>query len=124
LRVILLMVVFGAAGTLARYGLEGWIQHRAGAGFPVGTLTVNLSGCLLLGLLGQYAFNHIAFSPELRSAITIGFFGAFTTFSTFSWETMHMLKDGDWKHAVGYIAFSVLGGLLAMLAGMRLGDAL
>ncbi len=124
MRVVLLLIVFGAAGTLARYGLEGWLQNRAGSGFPVGTLTVNLSGCLLLGLVGQFALNHIAISPDLRAGITIGFFGAFTTFSTFAWETTHLLKDGDWKRAVGYIAFSVLGGLAAMLAGIRLGDAL
>jgi CrcB protein len=124
LRILLLLILCGAAGTLARYGLEGWIQDRAGAGFPLGTLAVNLSGCLLLGLIGQFALNHIAIAPELRSGITIGFFGAFTTFSTFTWESIHMLQDGEWKLAGIYIAASVVGGLAAVLAGMRIGDAL
>lgn len=121
---MLLLILFGAAGTVARYGLEGWVQHRTGSGFPAGTLSVNLAGCLLLGLVGQFAFKHIAISPDVRSGVTIGFFGAFTTFSTFAWESMHMLQDGEWKRAGSYIVLSVVGGLVAVLAGMRLGDAL
>ena len=124
MRVILLLAFFGSLGTIARYGLEGWIHHRTGTAFPAGTLTVNLVGCLLLAAVGRYAFNHIAFPPELRSAITIGFFGAFTTFSTFSWETVRMLQDGEWMKAGLYVVASVAGGLLAAATGMRLGNAL
>ena len=123
-RVILLLALFGTLGTLARYGLEGWMQDRTGAAFPAGTLTVNLAGCLLLGAVGRYAFNHIAFPPELRTGITIGFFGAFTTFSTFSWETVRMLQDGEWTKAGLYVAASVAGGLVAVATGVRLGNAL
>ena len=61
---ILLLIVFGAIGTLARYGLQGAVQERTGSGFPTGTLAVNLSGCFLLGVIGQYALRHIAFSPD------------------------------------------------------------
>ncbi len=124
LRIVLLLTIFGTAGTLARYGLEGWVQQRVGAGFPLGTLVVNLSGCLLLGAVGQFALNHVTFSPDLRQGIAIGFFGAFTTFSTFSWETVRMFQDGDWRNAGLYIGASLLGGLVAMTVGMRVGAAL
>jgi CrcB protein len=119
---ILLLVVFGALGTLTRYGLQGVVQERTGPSFPTGTLGVNLLGCFLLGCLGQYALHHLTVPPEWRIAITIGFFGAFTTFSSFSWETLHMLADGEWTRAAIYVAVSVLGGLLLAAVGMRLAD--
>lgn len=121
---ILFLVVFGALGTLARYGLQGVVQERAGTLFPTGTLVVNLAGCFLLGGIGQYALEHLWVSPEWRLAITIGFFGAFTTFSSFGWETIHMLQDGEWAGAGIYVATSVVGGLLLVAAGMRLAERL
>ena len=117
---IVLLIVFGAAGTLARYGLQGIVQYRTGGDFPYGTLAVNLSGCFFLGLLAQYTLNHLLIPPEWRMAITIGFFGAFTTFSSFGWETVKMLEDGEWMRASLYVAASVLAGLLLTLAGIRL----
>lgn len=123
MRVPLLLAMFGIAGTLARYGLEGWVQQRAGLGFPLGTLTVNVSGCFFLGLVGQFALSHISFPPDLRTGITIGFFGAFTTFSTFSWETVRMLQNGEWKRALFYVAASIIGGLVALFAGVRIAGA-
>jgi fluoride exporter len=121
---IALLAVFGIAGTLARYGLEGVIQIRSGSVFPYGTLVVNLLGCFLLGFVGRFSLNHIAISPDWRIALTVGFFGAFTTFSTFSWETICMLEDGEWVKGAIYVAASVVIGLTVMLAGMRIGDAL
>lgn len=120
----MLLALFGMAGTLCRFGLEGWVQNRVGPRFPLGTLAVNLLGCLLLGAVGQFALNHIGFSPELRIAVTIGFFGAFTTFSTFGWETVRMMQDGEWYKAGTYVIASVVGGLAALAAGMRLGSAI
>lgn len=119
-----LLAVFGIAGTLARYGLEGAVQNRAGASFPYGTLVVNLVGCFLLGLVGKFSLNHIVISPDWRIALTVGFFGAFTTFSTFSWETVRMLEDGEWTKGIVYVAASVVIGLIVMLVGMRIGDVL
>lgn len=121
---IFLLVAFGAVGTLARYGLQGLVQHRTGSAFPTGTLAVNLLGCFLLGGVAQFGFHHLSFPPEWRIAITVGFFGAFTTFSSFSWETVRMLEDGTWSHALFYLAVSILGGLLAVILGMRLANAL
>jgi CrcB protein len=117
---ILLLIVFGSAGTLARYALQGLVQFRTGWSFPAGTLLVNLLGCFLLGGIGQYGLDHLAFPPDWRVAVTVGFFGAFTTFSSFSWETVHLFEDGEWMPACAYVAVSLLGGLVLVRTGMRL----
>jgi len=116
-------MVFGAAGTLARYGLQGVAYQSTGTSFPSGTLVVNLLGCFLLGGVAQYSLNHLSVPPDWRLAITVGFFGAFTTFSSFGWETVRMLEDGEWWKAALYVGTSVLGGLLLVMLGVRLGDA-
>ena len=121
---ILLLLVFGAMGTLARYGLQGVVQYRTGSGFPTGTLAVNLLGCFLLGGVAQFSLQHLSVPPEWRIGLTIGLMGAFTTFSTFGWETVKMLEDGEWTKAAVYVGVSVLGGLLAVMAGIRLADCL
>jgi fluoride exporter len=118
------LCVFGVAGTLARYGMQGLIQQQSGPGFPYGTLSVNLAGCFLLGLVGEYALHRISIPPDWRIGITAGFFGAYTTFSTFAWETGQMIQDGEWTKAAIYVGASVLVGTLLMLGGMRLGVAL
>ncbi len=121
---IVLLIAFGATGTLARYGLDGWIQYRVGARFPAGTLAINLLGCLLLGVIGEFSLNHISVPPDWRIGLTIGLMGGFTTFSTFGWDTVRMLNDGEWLKAIVYVGASVLGGIICMIAGMRLGNAL
>jgi fluoride exporter len=121
---IIFLIVFGGLGTLARYGLDGWIQYRVGSVFPAGILTINVLGCLILGILGQFGLNHITMSPDLRIGLTTGLMGGFTTFSTFGWDTVRMLEEGEWTKASVYVGASVLGGLIAMMVGMRLGDAL
>ena len=116
------IMVFGAIGTLARYGMQGLVQFRTPGTFPTGTLAVNLSGCFFLGLIGQFTWNHLVISPDWRMAITIGFFGGFTTFSSFGWETIKMLEDGEWQRAALYVAASVSVGLLLTWAGIRLAN--
>ena len=119
---IALLVVFGAVGTLARYGLQGLVQSRTGTGFPAGTLVVNLIGCFLLGGIAEYGLTHLLLPPDWRIGITVGFFGAFTTFSTFSWETVQLLRDGEWTRASVYLLSSVVGGIVAVVFGMRLAE--
>ena len=114
-----LLAIFGAMGTLARYGLQGVVQYRTGPTFPTGTLAVNLSGCLLLGFLGQLTLNRMVISPEMRVAMTIGFFGGFTTFSTFSWETIKMFEDGEWLWGGAYVLASVAIGLVFTWLGIQ-----
>ena len=119
---IFLIALFGAIGTLARYGLQGVVQIRTGGGFPYGTLLVNLSGCFLLGLIGQLTLNRMLVSADMRMAIAVGFFGGYTTFSSFGWETAKMLEDGEWLRAGTYVGASVVAGLLLSVAGIRLAN--
>jgi CrcB protein len=119
---LFLIALFGAIGTLARYGLQGVVQIRAGSAFPYGTLLINLSGCLLLGFIGQLTLNRILISSDMRIAIAVGFFGGYTTFSSFGWETAKMLEEGEWLRATTYVAASVFAGLLLSVAGIRLAN--
>ena len=119
---IALIALFGAIGTLARYALQGLVQIRAGSTFPYGTLAVNLTGCFLLGLIGQFTLNRLVISPDWRVAIAVGFFGGYTTFSSFGWETAKMLEDGEWMRASTYVGASVVAGLLLSVAGIRLAN--
>ena len=114
---IFLLLVFGALGTLARYILQGVIQTRVGGTFPSGTLVVNLIGCFLIGGIGEYALLHLSFPPEWRIGITVGFIGGFTTFSTYCWETVRMLQDGQWRNGTIYVFASLIGGLICASAG-------
>lgn len=113
----------GALGALARYVASGWVQSVTGDFFPWGTLAVNVVGCAALGFLMTWLQGSVA-SPELRQLVTIGFLGSFTTFSTFSYETFAMLRDGEWWHAGGYLTGSVVIGLMAVWAGMSVADTL
>lgn len=121
---LLLLAVFGALGTLARYGLQGAVQNRAGSGFPAGTLAVNLSGCFVMACIARYAFDHLWIPAPVRTSILVGFFGAFTTYSSFSWESARMLEDGDWGRAAAYVGATLLGGFFATGLGMYLGGRL
>src|SRR5207245_43953 len=103
-----LIAIFGAVGTLARYGMQGLVQIRVASTFPYGTLLINLSGCFLLGLIGQLTLNRMIIPPDWRVAIAVGFFGGYTTFSSFGWETAKMLEDGEWVPATTYVAARVL----------------
>ena len=105
----------GAVGTLARYGFGGYAQ-RFSATFPASTLVINIAGSLVLGFLMRYLLSTTA-SPELRAALTIGFCGGFTTFSTFSYETARLIQGGSYARAGVYVLASVLLSLAATFAG-------
>ena len=108
----------GAIGSVARYLVGLTVQSRSGLDFPIGTLLVNLTGCLLLGFLARYLLETSAVSPEVRALLTIGLCGGYTTFSTFSYETVTLIEDADWRRAALYVALSVLGALGATILGM------
>ena len=113
----------GALGALARYGLSGWVQAGTAGTFPWGTLVVNVLGCFLLG----FAFRVLqlsALSPALRATVTVGFLGAFTTFSTFSLEAIVLIQEERWARAAGYVGGSVALGLAALVAGAWIAAAL
>ena len=106
-----------AVGGVLRYLLGGWVQDRAGTTFPVQTLLINVTGSLLLGFLARYLAESLA-SAELRLLLMTGFCGGYTTFSTFSYETVRLLEDGDWRHAALYVGLSVALSVGAALLGL------
>lgn len=111
----------GAVGTLARYGLASLVHQLARGVFPWGTLAVNLLGCLLFGAVWSLTEDRWSLSPELRVAVLVGFLGAFTTFSTFMFETGQLLRDSQWLFALGNLAFQNALGLVALFIGFALG---
>ncbi|HSU16665.1 fluoride efflux transporter CrcB [Longimicrobium sp.] len=119
---LLYLAAGGVAGTLARYGLGKWIPTWAGTDFPWHTLIINLAGSFVLGFAVR-ASETMPVSPEVRGMVTIGFCGAFTTFSTFSLETVALLQDGQWGRGMAYALGSVAAGLVAILAGMAAAGA-
>jgi fluoride exporter len=120
---LMFLALAGAAGTLARYGLGGLVQRVAGGAFPWGTLAINVSGCFLFGLVWALAEERSLISPEVRIIILIGFMGAFTTFSTFAYETGAMLQDGEYLIAFGNLAAQNVLGLAGIFLGFIVGRA-
>ena len=115
------VAVAGASGTLARYGLQGFVQRLHESGFPWGTLAVNLVGCLLFGLIWSLAEERSLISGEVRFIALVGFLGAFTTFSTLAFETGQMVRDAEWLYAaVNLMAHNGLG-IAAYFLGLKLG---
>jgi CrcB protein len=115
--IYLLIAVGGAAGSVLRYLIGGAVQRTSVGGFPVGTMFVNVSGCFLIGILLRQFLN-MQVSPELRAFLIVGFCGGFTTFSTFSAETLGLIEGGEYGRATGYVILSVVLCLAATFAGM------
>ncbi|HEV7364711.1 MAG TPA: fluoride efflux transporter CrcB [Gemmatimonadales bacterium] len=118
---MLLYVAVGSAiGGVSRYLLGGLIQRLLDTTFPAGTLLINISGSFLLGAILRYAMETPTLSPEIRAFLTVGFCGGYTTFSTFSYETVALLEDGEWSRAGLYVGASVLLSLLGVFLGFAL----
>ncbi len=118
---VVLLAVFGAFGTLSRYPLPLATYRTMGDAFPYGTLLVNVLGSLTFGFIMQVGLNTSFIPPSLRMAMTIGFLGAFTTFSTFSYETLKFLEDGAWGPAAFNIVANVALSIIAAVIGLALG---
>ena len=114
----------GIARAVSRYAVEGWVSSRTRGAFPWGTLVVNVSGCFVLGLAFTLLTERFLPHPALRSALTIGFVGAYTTFSTFAFETMRLGEDGAVLLAAINVAASVIAGIAAVYAGVAVGRTL
>lgn len=114
-----------AAGGMARYGLSGLAARSFGSLFPWGTLIVNVTGSALIGLLAASAAPGARWllSPDARALLMIGFCGGFTTFSTFSLETLNLVRDGEWLWAGGNVVFSVVLCLVFVWLGYAAGAA-
>lgn len=118
---IVLIALAGALGAVSRWGLSRGLAQWLGSQFPYGTLLANVLGCFLLGLVMHIGLNTDKIPPSIRLAITVGFLGALTTFSTFSYETIALLQDGNWAKAGWNILANLSLGLIATLAGFALG---
>jgi CrcB protein len=115
---MLLYVALGSAiGGVSRYLLGGLVQRMLDTTFPAGTLLVNVTGSFLLGAIIRYALETPSLTPEVRAFLTIGFCGGYTTFSTFSYEAVALLKDGEWGRAGVYITASVILSLMGTFLG-------
>jgi CrcB protein len=118
------LVIGGALGTLARYAMAGIVYRVAGANFPYGTLAVNLSGCLILGFLSNMSQEKFLFGTDVKVFLMIGFCGAFTTFSTFIFETNALIRDGQALKAFMNISLSLVVGFALFRLGILIGEAL
>ena len=118
------LITGGAIGTTARYALSGLVYRFLGAGFPYGTFCVNLLGCFILGFFVTFFERKFTFNANISLLVITGFCGAFTTFSTFIFETGHLLKDGQLLQAFSNVLLSVLIGLVVFRLGIFLGEIL
>jgi CrcB protein len=114
---VFLIAVGGSLGAIARYGLSTFVYHTTSATFPWGTLVINLTGSFAIGLVIEL-FDTAIIPTEWRSLITIGFLGAYTTFSTYTLETVNLLRDGELKLAVFNVVASNLVGILFVVLGI------
>ena len=121
---VLYIGIFGGLGCVARYLASGWTYQILGRNLPYGTLMVNVLGSFLLALFLTLGLRGTFFSPELRIGLSVGFMGGFTTFSTFSYETLRLLDEGSLWQAGANVLLNVVLCLLFALLGMILAKQL
>ncbi len=107
----------GFIGAISRYAIGLWIGQKWGRSFPLGTFFINVSGSFLIGLLMSLFTERFMVNPQWRLLLVVGFLGAYTTFSTFEYETGRLVKDGEWLIASMNVVFSVFVGFLALKIG-------
>ncbi|MGC7871313.1 fluoride efflux transporter CrcB [Desulfosporosinus sp. SYSU MS00001] len=117
---ILVIALGGALGALSRYGLGLWVSGKWSQGFPLGTFIINITGAFLLGFLNILFIEKLSISPLWRLGIGIGFLGAYTTFSTFSYETIMLLEGGSLLTAGLYTVLTVIIGFAGAALGVGL----
>ena len=119
----LYIAVGGALGSLARYGVGVFVTDRIGAKFPYGTFIINITACFIIGFSLAFLGRRTDLSAAWRFLIPVGFVGAYSTFSTFEWETFAKLQSGSFSIASLYVVSSVLLGLIAVWCGVMLSRA-
>jgi CrcB protein len=120
----LLIAVGGALGSIARYWVGSTIAGRMGTRFPYGTFVINLTACIIIGFSLTYLGKRAGLSPAWRFLIPIGFIGAYSTFSTYEWETLSTLRAGAFAMAGLYAVGSLILGLVATWIGAVLAEAI
>jgi CrcB protein len=121
---LFLVGLAGFAGAVARYLLDGRISAATGGGFPWGTLVINLSGSLAIGMLVALITERAALPAQWRAPLMVGFVGSFTTFSTLTLESWRMIEDGAWLAAGGNLFGSLALGMVAVISGVALGRSI
>ena len=121
---VLLIGAAGFAGAVSRYFVGVWLGRRSTTSFPWATLLVNVSGCFALGLLMALFADRVVPNPEVRAALTVGFLGAYTTFSTFAYDSLKLGEDGAAGLATANIVVSVAAGIAAAWLGTVVGRAI
>jgi len=111
----------GILGANARYVVANWASQRLGADFPYGTLIINVSGSFLLGFFMAFALNRAFLHPNYRLFVATGFCGAYTTFSTFTYESLRLLQDGSFVLGFANMIGSLLVGMFAVFLGFVIG---
>jgi len=119
--IILGLIVAGGCGAVLRYLVDRALQPRVGSDFPLGILVVNLSGCLVLGLLTGAGLHH-GISATWVTVAGTGLIGAYTTFSTFTFDTVRLTQHGQWGFSLVNLLVSVVAGIGAAAAGLALGS--
>ena len=115
---ILIIGSGGFVGAVLRYYLSGYAQNISGSvSFPVGTLAVNVVGCFVIGVVSKMAEDFGLLSIETRMFVTIGLLGAFTTYSTFGYETLNLLRDNEWFYALVSVGLHLIVGIGAVWVG-------
>jgi CrcB protein len=120
----LLIAVFGALGAMSRYAVDGWITNATRGQFPWGTLAINVAGSFVLGIVIELTTSRLLPHPNWRIALGIGFLGAFTTFSTFTYETVRLTEDSAYALALFNVGAMTTLGLAGAAAGVLLGRAI
>jgi fluoride exporter len=119
----LMIFVGGGFGSMLRYAMQGWVrQLLAGSVFPLGTMCVNILGCLVIGLLSGFFAGPQLIREEYRIGLIVGVLGGFTTFSSFGFETFNLANDGEFRLAILNVVLSCAVGLTAVWGGYRLAE--
>ncbi len=120
----LLIALGGAAGSIARYWVGSTVSGRIGTKFPYGTFVINITACIIIGFALTFLSKRADLSPAWRYLVPIGFIGAYSTFSTYEWETLSTMRSGAFFLAALYAIGSLLLGLVAVWGGAVLADLL
>ena len=118
---VVLVFIGGGIGAATRYWMDGALQRWTGSSFPVGTFVINAIGCFLIGFMMGALQDRFMVNPSLRVFLAIGILGGFTTFSTFSYETVTMMRDAEYLYAAVNVLFTVVTCLGATSTGMFVG---
>lgn len=120
----LLIALGGALGSMARFWVGSAVASRLGTKFPYGTFVINITACIIIGFFLTFLGGHVELSPAWRFLVPVGFIGAYSTFSTFEWETFANLQTGAFLVAGSYVVLSLILGLIGVWCGVLLAKAM